>query len=139
MRRRFTPAAACAALALPPVAAEEFTPPASPPPDAHSIIIDPSTRFAFVADLGADKVFVYRFNEKDGSLAPNNPPCVTVAAGSGPRHFAFDPAGKWILCSNHGGDVAVVSRVDEKTGKLTQTGQPVSVPYPFCERFLSVR
>lgn len=24
------------------------------------------------------------------------------------------------------------------TGRLTETGQPVSVPYPFCERFLPV-
>jgi len=28
--------------------------------------------------------------------------------------------------------------MDEKTGRLTPHGQPVSVPYPFCERFLPV-
>ena len=61
------------------------------------------------------------------------------AVGKTPRNFAFDPTGKWILCSNHGSDNAVVFRVDESTGKLTQTGPPVSVPYPFCERFLPVR
>jgi 6-phosphogluconolactonase len=192
-----------------------------------------------VDDLGADKIFIYRFNAQDGSLAPNNPPFANIAPGSGPRHlafhpngkwiyviseiastvtafnwnpengaleefqtvsalpenfkgvntsaeiavhpngkflyasnrgddsvaifaidqttgkltlvghiscggktprfFTFDPTGKWLLCSNHGSDNTVVFRVDEKTGKLTQTGQPVSVPYPFCERFLPVR
>jgi len=61
------------------------------------------------------------------------------SGGKTPRNFAFDPTGKWILCSNHGSDNAVVFRVDETTGKLTQTGPPVSVPYPFCERFLPVR
>ena len=45
-------------------------------PFAHSIIVDPSNRFALVADLGLDKVFVYRFNEKDGSLTTNDPPFV---------------------------------------------------------------
>ncbi len=205
---------------------------------AHSIIVDPSNRFALVADLGVDKVFVYRFNEKDGSLQTNDPPSVNIKPGSGarhvkfhpngrwvyliseiastvtafnwdsakgaltefqtisalpdnfkgtntcaeimvhpngkflyasnrgddslavfaidqatgkltpiehvpsggktPRNFAFDPAGKWIICSNHDSNNALVFRVDENTGKLTQTGQPVSVPYPFCERFLAV-
>ena len=31
-----------------------------------------------------------------------------------------------------------LAHFDTDTGKLTQTGQPVSVPYPFCERFLAV-
>jgi 6-phosphogluconolactonase len=207
-------------------------------PFAHSIIVDLGNRFVLVADLGVDKVFVYRFNEKDGSLTPNDPPFAPVKPGSGPRHvkfhpngkwvyvihemgsivtgfnwdatkgtltefqtvstlpegftntstcaelevhpngkflygsnrghdsivvfaidqatgklslvehapsqgktprnFAFDPTGKWIICTNHGSNNAVVFRVDETTGKLTQTGQPISVPYPFCERFLPV-
>jgi 6-phosphogluconolactonase len=40
---------------------------------AHSIIVDPSNRFALVADLGVDKVFVYRFNAQDGSLHAEQP------------------------------------------------------------------
>jgi len=31
------------------------------------------------------------------------------------------------------------SDVDETPGRLTRTGEPVSVPGPFCERFLPVR
>ena len=206
---------------------------------AHSIIVDPTNRFALVADLGLDRLFVYRFDEKNGSLRPNDPPFATVRPGSGPRHvkfhpngrwvylinemgctvtafnwdsahgaltefqtistlpadfkgastcaeikvhpngrflygsnrghdslavfaidsttgrlapleyvstrgkiprnFTFDPTGRWILCTNHGSDNAVVFRVDATTGRLTPTGQPVSVPSPFCERFLPVR
>jgi 6-phosphogluconolactonase len=206
---------------------------------AHSIIVDPSNRFALVDDLGVDKIFVYHFNAQDGSLTPNDPPFAGIRPGSGPRHlafhpngrwvyviseiastvtafnwnpangslaefqtisalpenfngtntsaeialhpngkflyasnrgddslavfaidpatgklglvervscggrtprfFTFDPTGKWLLCSNHGSDTTVVFRVDEKTGKLAQIGQPVSVSYPFCERFLPVQ
>ncbi len=206
---------------------------------AHSIIVDPTNRFALIADLGVDKLFVYRFDEKNGSLRPNDPPFATVRPGSGPRHvkfhpngrwvylinemgctvtafnwdsdhgaltefqtistlpadfkgastcaeikvhpngrflygsnrghdslavfaidsttgrlapleyvstrgkiprnFTFDPTGRWILCTNHGSDNAVVFRVDATTGRLTPTGQPVSVPSPFCERFLPAR
>lgn len=60
----------------------------------HSINVDPSGRFAIVADLGQDKVFVYRLDAGKGTLAPNDPPFVRVAPGAGPRHFAFHPDGR---------------------------------------------
>jgi 6-phosphogluconolactonase (cycloisomerase 2 family) len=43
-----------------------------------------------------------------------------------------------MICTNHGSDNAVVFLVDEATGRLSQAGPPISVPYPFCERFLPV-
>jgi 6-phosphogluconolactonase len=67
---------------------------------AHSIIVDPSNRFVLVADLGVDKIFIYKFNEKDGSLSPNDTPFVTVKPGSGPRHVKFHPNGKWVYLIN---------------------------------------
>jgi 6-phosphogluconolactonase len=63
-------------------------------PHAHSINLDPANKFAFVADLGLDKVLVYRFDKEKGTLTPNDPPAVEVAPGSGPRHFAFHPNGQ---------------------------------------------
>ena len=206
---------------------------------AHSIITDPANRFVLVADLGVDKLFVYRFDEKTGALTPNTPAFVPTAPGAGPRHvkfhpngrwvylinemastvvafnwdaangalaefqvistlpadfagtstcaevevhpngkflygsnrghdslavfaidaatgrltpvehvpsggrtprnFAFDPTTHWIICTNHGSNNAAVFRVDENTGRLVRTGEPVSVPGPFCVRFLPVR
>jgi 6-phosphogluconolactonase len=203
---------------------------------AHSIRFDPGHRFVLLADLGVDKIFVYRLNPKTGALTQNDPPFASVAAGSGPRHTAFDPqgryvyvinqtansitrfgwdsnhgvltqfetvstlpdgfkgddmgaeilmhpsgkflyatnrgndsvavfsvqadtgrltpiqhisthgktprnadfdpTGKWLLVSNQDSNNAVVFRIDQSTGELTQNGDPVSVPAPFCERFL---
>ena len=40
-------------------------------PHAHSINLDAAGRFAVAADLGLDKVFVYRFDTEKGTLAPN--------------------------------------------------------------------
>ncbi|MBM3946958.1 MAG: lactonase family protein, partial [SAR202 cluster bacterium] len=60
-------------------------------PHAHSINLDRRNRFAAAADLGLDKVLVYAFDPKKGTLTANNPPSVSVAPGSGPRHFAFHP------------------------------------------------
>lgn len=63
-------------------------------PHAHSINLDAANRFAVVADLGLDKLLVYRFDPRKGTLTPNEPPAVSVAPGAGPRHFAFHPNGK---------------------------------------------
>ncbi len=63
-------------------------------PHAHSINLDADNRFAFVADLGLDKVLIYRFDKTKGTLTPNEPPAVAVAPGAGPRHFAFHPNGR---------------------------------------------
>src|SRR5205807_8111623 len=62
-------------------------------PHAHSINLDAANHFAVVADLGLDRVFVYRFDPEKGTLVPNEPPSVSVAAGGGPRHFAFHSNG----------------------------------------------
>jgi 6-phosphogluconolactonase len=62
-------------------------------PYAHSINVDPGNRFAYAADLGIDKVMIYRFDPAAGTLVANDPASVSVAPGSGPRHFAFDPTG----------------------------------------------
>lgn len=66
----------------------------------HSVNVDPSGRFAVVADLGLDRLFVYRLDAGSGTLAPNDPPYVRVAPGAGPRHFAFHPDGRHAFVIN---------------------------------------
>ena len=69
-------------------------------PHAHSINLDPANRFAVAADLGLDKLLVYRFTPGAGLLAPHDPPWTAVAPGSGPRHFAFHPKGRFAYVIN---------------------------------------
>lgn len=204
----------------------------------HSVRVDPTNGFVLAADLGADKVFIYRFDAKTGTLQPNDPPFASAPPGAGPRHMAFspdgrflyviselgntinrfawdsdrgyltryesvsalpetyaetsycaeilvhpggrfvyatnrghnsvagfsvqvktgrltliqhlatqgktprnceiDPTGKWLIVSNQDSGTVVVFHIDRHTGRLTQTGEPVTVPAPYCERFLSV-
>jgi len=66
----------------------------------HSVNVDPSGRFAIVADLGLDRVYVYRLDAEKGTLSPNDPPFARVAPGSGPRHFAFHPDGRHAFVIN---------------------------------------
>jgi 6-phosphogluconolactonase len=63
-------------------------------PHAHSVNLDSANRFAFVADLGIDKVLIYRFDAGKGILSANQPPSVSVMPGAGPRHFTIHPHGR---------------------------------------------
>lgn len=60
---------------------------------AHMIQTDPSGRFVLHVDLGLDKIFVWKLDEKKGTLTPNDPPSVLLPPGDGPRHFHFHPSG----------------------------------------------
>ncbi|MEX2099949.1 MAG: lactonase family protein, partial [Acidimicrobiia bacterium] len=63
-------------------------------PHPHSINLDPANRFAFVADLGLDKLAAYRFDGKKGLLARHDPGTVGLKPGAGPRHLSFHPDGR---------------------------------------------
>ena len=66
-------------------------------PHAHSVVLDPSGHYALAADLGADRVFVYRFDAATRQLAPATTPFEATPAGSGPRHLAFHPNGRFVF------------------------------------------
>jgi 6-phosphogluconolactonase len=69
-------------------------------PHAHSINLDAANRFAAAADLGLDKVLIYKFDPAKGTLVANDPPAASVKPGSGPRHFAFHPSGLYAYVIN---------------------------------------
>ena len=100
-------------------------------PFAHSIVVDPSNQFAVNADLGVDKLFVYRFNEKDGSITPNDPPFATVKPGSGPRHVKFHPNSKWVYVINEMGCSVTGFNWNATKGSLTEFQTIATLPEGF--------
>ncbi|MGC6566573.1 MAG: lactonase family protein [Akkermansiaceae bacterium] len=64
-------------------------------PHAHAVNVDPSGKRAFVADLGLDKVLIYKLDAAAGTITPNDPPFLKLPGATGPRHFSFHPSGKW--------------------------------------------
>jgi 6-phosphogluconolactonase len=93
---------------------------------AHSIIVDPTNRFVLAADLGLDKLFVYKFDVKTGALTPNDPPFASVSPGLGARHVLFHPNGKWVYLNNEMGSKVVLFHWDSASGSLN-VGQTVSM------------
>ena len=89
-------------------------------PHAHSINIDPSGRFAVVADLGMDQVLVYRFDTGKGSLTAHDPRGPRVKPGAGPRHFSFHPNGRFGYVINEINLTVTVFGWESKTGTLKE-------------------
>ena len=97
-------------------------------PHAHSVNLDAANRFAFVADLGLDKIMVYRFDAGAGALAPNDPPSVALAPGSGPRHFAFHPSGRFAYVVNELTSTVTAFRYDAASGVLAPLDTASALP-----------
>ena len=61
---------------------------------AHWTGFSPDNQYAFVPDLGLDKVVIYKADALNSDLQPHG--FGQVAAGGGPRHMKFHNNGKWI-------------------------------------------
>lgn len=66
-------------------------------PHVHSTTLSPDEKRLFVADLGTDKINIYRYRDsKVPPLTPETPAFVSAKPGSGPRHMDFSPDGKFL-------------------------------------------
>ncbi len=99
---------------------------------AHMIAADPSGRYVLHVDLGLDKIFVWKFDDQKGILAPNNPPHVALPPGDGPRHFHFHPNGRWLYSIQEEGSTVVLFDYDGETGRLTSRQTISTLPPEFA-------
>lgn len=97
-------------------------------PHAHSVNVDPIGKRAYVADLGLDKVLIYKLDAAAGTIVPNDPPFLKLPDATGPRHFSFHPSGKWAYTNLEMSlQVAALSH-DAKTGALAVLEIESTVP-----------
>jgi 6-phosphogluconolactonase len=85
-------------------------------PHAHWVGFSPDNRFAFVPDLGLDKVIIYQVDASSGSLVPHG--FGALPPGAGPRHMKFHPDGKWIYVLNELDLSVSVFGYDAATGTM---------------------
>ena len=103
-------------------------------PHAHSVNVDAGNRFAFAADLGLDKVFIFRLDPAAGKLTPNDPAWVALPLGSGPRHFAFHPNGRFAYVINELKSTITAMRYDAQRGPLPPLATVSTLPEGFTGR-----
>jgi 6-phosphogluconolactonase len=100
-------------------------------PHAHSVNLDPSNRYALVADLGLDKLLAYRFDPAAGTITPHDPPAAALAPGSGPRHFAFHPSGRHVYVLNELTSTVTVFSYRAESGSLAELQTVTTLPAGF--------
>jgi 6-phosphogluconolactonase len=109
-------------------------------PHSHWIEASADNHFAYVADLGLDRVLIYRFDAAKGTLTkgggadakPGSPApsgsdsfSVALAPGSGPRHVAFSGNGHFMYALGEIDSTVTVFAND--AGKTLRSVQRISV------------
>ncbi|MCH7558017.1 MAG: lactonase family protein [Planctomycetes bacterium] len=100
-------------------------------PHAHSINVSADDRFAFVADLGIDKIMIYRLDIEKGTIVANSPGFAKVKPGAGPRHFAFGPNGKYAYVINELDCTVTAFAYESASGALTEIQTVTTLPNGF--------
>jgi 6-phosphogluconolactonase (cycloisomerase 2 family) len=99
---------------------------------AHMIQADASGRFVLHADLGLDKIFVWKFDDGKGVLTANEPAAVSLPPGDGPRHFHFHPNGRWFYSIQEEGSTIVLFDYEAATGRLKSRQTISTLPAGFA-------
>jgi 6-phosphogluconolactonase len=101
-------------------------------PNAHSIVISPDGRFALAADLGIDKIMIYRLDAATAKLTPNEAqPFAALPPGSGPRHITFHPNGRRVYVINELKNTIAFFDYAPETGSLTERQTISTLPGDF--------
>ena len=91
-------------------------------PHPHSVVFDPTGHFIAAADLGIDKIQVFRLSDAGLARVSEAP----VAPGAGPRHIVFDLGGKRLYVVNELNATVTAFAYDGATGQIGKELQTIS-------------
>ncbi|MCF7976275.1 MAG: lactonase family protein [Phycisphaerae bacterium] len=100
-------------------------------PHAHSVNMTPDGRLILVADLGIDKIMIYRLNQDTGALVAHDPPCVPMTPGAGPRHLCFSPNGKQVYVINELNSTVTALAYDSASGRFSEIQTVTTLPQDY--------
>ncbi len=91
-----------------------------------SIEIDPTGRYAYVANAGSNNISAYRIHHQTGALSglPGSP----FKAGQTPQSLLAHPNGQWLFVANHGSADISVFRIETTLGALASIGKALKLP-----------
>ncbi|NQT19820.1 MAG: lactonase family protein [Planctomycetes bacterium] len=101
-------------------------------PRAHCIIPGPDNRYAFAADLGIDKIIIYRMDLEHGKLLPHGE--AKAKPGAGPRHFTFHPNGRYAYLIQELNSTLTAFAYDAEKGSLEELQTLSTLPEDFKGR-----
>jgi 6-phosphogluconolactonase len=103
-------------------------------PHAHSINISSDNKFAYAADLGLDKIMIYKLDAEAHTLSPADQPAALVTPGGGPRHFSIHPSSKFAYTNNEITMVVTGFSRNPEDGSLKAIQEISTIPAGFDGR-----
>jgi len=100
-------------------------------PHAHSVILDATNHFAYVPDLGLDRLMIYRLDAEGGKLKPHEQRCFETRPGAGPRHFVFHPGNSYAYLINELDSTIMSLDYDRQRGTLKEIQTVPALPASF--------
>jgi 6-phosphogluconolactonase len=83
---------------------------------AHAALADPSNRWVYVTNLGADAIMRLALDAEHARVVPDT--TFAMRPGAGPRHFVFHPAGRHVYLLNELDAQVDVLAFDASSGTL---------------------
>jgi len=102
-------------------------------PHTHSAQFDKKGTHLYVADLGIDKLLIYKYNEDSLLFFPAKQPFVKMEPGAGPRHFAFTCKQNFIYVINEINSTISVLKKERKNKKFIKIQDISTLPADFKE------
>ncbi|GAB5442751.1 MAG: lactonase family protein [Fuerstiella sp.] len=99
---------------------------------AHWVGFSPDNRFAFVPDLGLDKVMIYRHDADSSAIEAAG--AGQLPAGAGPRHMKFHTNGQWIYVLHELDLKVTVFDYDAEAGTMTAKQTIETVPRDLLDK-----
>ena len=65
-------------------------------PRAHGVVFSQDGSFAYVAELGLDRIYSYRVDAARRVMTPFDPPYIDLKSNSGPRRLQLHPNGRFL-------------------------------------------
>ena len=98
---------------------------------AHSVVLTKNDKLMLGADLGTDKVMVYKLDPPTGKMTPNDPPFATVNSGAGPRHLVIAPDQKHVYVLNELASSVTTFEFNADTGAMKSIDVASALPADF--------
>lgn len=102
-------------------------------PHAHCVVSVNETNIIYVADLGLDRLRLYRLDPSKLTLTANDPSEVELEPGFGPRHFVFSQDLKFVYLLSELRPRVTVLAHEASSGRMTVIQTIPTLPANFTE------
>jgi len=100
-------------------------------PHVHSATISPDNRYAYICDLGLDRIYAYALNPERATLNPAPRFYTDTLPGAGPRHAAFSRDGRLLLVVGELDSTLTTYAYNAETAALTPIDTQSLLPSDF--------